>query len=59
MCYISIQNLNNGDAILTGHTSAKASKGPVDKANNHCQPNVGIIIKAKNTSKHAPNAQKH
>jgi len=31
----------------------------VDNANSHCQPNTGITIRAKATSKHAPKAQKH
>lgn len=38
---------------------AKAKSGPVDRANNHCQPKVGITTKARATSKHAPKAQKH
>lgn len=45
--------------ILTGHTMAKAKSGPVERANNHCQPKVGITTKARATSKHAPKAQKH
>lgn len=39
--------------------SANANNGPVDSANNHCQPNVGMTTKANVTSKQAPNAQKH
>lgn len=38
---------------------AKANRGPVERANNHCQPKVGITTKARATSKHAPKAQKH
>ena len=32
--------------------------GIVDKANNHLQPKVGMIMSANKTSKHAPRAQK-
>lgn len=45
--------------LLTGQIRAKASNGPVDKANSQCHPKVGITTKARVTSKHAPRAQKH
>lgn len=44
---------------LTGQTKAKANSGPVDRANSHCHPKVGITTNANVTSKHAPKAQKH
>lgn len=44
---------------LTGQMIANNSRGNVDKASNHFQPNVGMTIRASTTSKHAPNAQKH
>lgn len=45
--------------IITGQTHAKPSSGAVDSTKSHFQPNVGITIRAKRTSKHAPSAQKH
>jgi len=45
--------------LITGQTHAKPSNGAVDNIKSHLQPNVGITIKAKRTSKHAPSAQKH
>lgn len=45
--------------FITGQTHAKPSNGAVDSTKSHFQPNVGITIKAKRTSKHAPRAQKH
>lgn len=32
--------------------------GSVDKPRSHLQPRVGITVRARRTSKHAPNAQK-
>lgn len=57
ICNVSINKKNN--IKHTGHIKAKANNGPVERANNHCHPKVGIITSARNTSKHAPNAQKH
>lgn len=45
--------------FITGQTHAKPSSGAVDNIKSHLQPNVGITIRAKRTSKHAPSAQKH
>lgn len=45
--------------VITGQTHAKPSSGAVDSTKSHFQPNVGITIRAKRTSKHAPSAQKH
>jgi len=45
--------------VITGQTHAKPSNGAVDNTKSHFQPNVGITIRAKRTSKHAPRAQKH
>jgi len=39
-------------------TKTKAIAGSVDKPSNHLQPRVGITVRARRTSKHAPNAQK-
>jgi hypothetical protein len=43
---------------LTGQTQANRKTGIVDNASNHLQPSVGIMSKAKRTSKQAPKAQK-
>lgn len=45
--------------FITGQTHAKPSNGAVDNTKSHFQPSVGITIRAKRTSKHAPSAQKH
>lgn len=56
--YSIVQNANTG-CFITGQTHAKPSNGAVDSTKSHFQPSVGITIKAKRTSKHAPSAQKH
>lgn len=42
-----------------GQQIANAINGSVDNASSHFQPSVGIMNKARRTSKHAPSAQKH
>lgn len=38
---------------------ANNNNGAVDNAKSQCIPKVGMTTRAKATSKHAPNAQKH
>jgi len=59
ICNIKEHATSIFEVFITGHTHAKPSNGAVDSTKSHFQPNAGITIRAKRTSKHAPSAQKH
>ncbi len=57
MSRVPSNSLNIITAIHTQQEAAKTTRGRVEKASSHFQPNVGMTTIASNTSNTAPKAQ--